>query len=185
METMQSNCRRRDERRMQIRKNNKDEYLQKRRGTPPRSEHRSSFSFATAPEISDIPLMIQSVKDNPSDTNIALNLHLMHEILRMDETSTVQYIVENKCLPFFASLLKRKDSQCFQYGAAWMLTAISLAGFGSDVVDTPDTMEDLLYLLHSPHIPVREQGARCLGVLANDRIQYRDKLHEMGLVQLL
>ena len=184
-EAMQDSRRRRDERRMQIRKDKKDAYLQSRRGSTPRAEQHGSFSFATAPEVADIPLMIQSVKENPSDTNIALNLHLMYEILRMDEPLTAKCIVENGCVPFISSLLKRNDSQCFQYSAAWMLTAISIAGFFRDVVDTVDAVDDLMALLSSPHRPLREQGARCLGVLANARIQYRDKLHEMGFVQLV
>ncbi|KAI2513388.1 importin subunit alpha-1b [Fragilaria crotonensis] len=175
--------RRSDAQRVRIRRNKKHAYLQTRRGRTPRAEQHSSFSFATAPEISDIPLIIQSVKDNPSDTNIALTLHLMNEIVRIDGSGTVRYIVENGCLPFLASLLKRNDSQYFQHCSAWMLTAISTAGFCRDVADTIDAMEALVTLLLSPHPQVREQGARCLGVLANDRIQYRDKLRSWVLLR--
>jgi hypothetical protein len=57
-----------------------------------------------------------------------------------------------------------------------MVTAISIAGFCRDVVNTTDTMEDLVTLLLSQHPQVREQGARWLGVPANDRIQYRDSV---------
>ena len=185
METITNSRRRSEAQRVRIRRNKKHEYLQKRRGRTPRAEQLGSFSFASAPEISDIPLIIQSVKGNPSDTNITLTLHLMNEILRMDGKFTVRYIVDYGCLPFLSSLLKRNDVQYFQHVSAWMLTKISSAGFCRDVVDTTDTMENLVTLLLSPHPQVREQGARCLGVLAHDRIQYRDMLHELGFVQLL
>jgi Importin beta binding domain len=185
MTQMAESHRRREARTIRIRKLKKEEYLHKRRGTTPRTEHHETVAFARFPQIIDISLVIKSMKDFPSDETVTLNLHLMQEILRMDESMTVKAIVDSGCLSFLASLLKRYDSFHFQHTATWILTEISIGGFCTDVFGTAGVLEDLVTLLQSPHAPVREQSGRCLGVLANDRIQFRDKLHEIGVVQHL
>lgn len=185
MEQLAESRRRREERTCRIRKVKKEGYHHKRRGITPCTEHRETLSFVTVPQISDISLVIMSMKECPCDKIVTLNLHFIQELLRMDTSTSIEAIVDNGCLSFFASLLKRDDSCHFQHTATWILTEISIGGFSRHVVDTKGVLQDLVTLLQSPHAPICNQAGHCLGVLANDRIQFRDKLLEIGVVEHL
>jgi importin subunit alpha-1 len=186
-ELAEESRRRREERTLRIRKIKKEEILHRRRGTTPspRSAQSGSFSFATAPEVNDIPIIFERMKENPVDENVTVNLQFMHEILSADEPMATKSIVSNGCLPFLVVLLGRTDSQYFQQETAWILTKVCAAGFCHDVFVNSVAVQNLVTLLRSPHAQVRAHAAHCLGVMANDRVEFRDALHDMGVVQLL
>mmetsp|Transcript_14014 Transcript_14014/g.23278 ORF Transcript_14014/g.23278 Transcript_14014/m.23278 type:complete len:213 (-) Transcript_14014:1749-2387(-) len=178
--------RRREEITLRIRKTKKDEALRKRRGSPSSLIEAEPVFFPLL-DVKDIRALINSTIEHPNDEEKLENtITLIRGTLSADADSASKYLVGSDCLSFVVALLQKDDSAFFQHEAAWMLTKICDSGYCDDVLTTTNSVLNLVALLQPQAPPsVREQVAHCLGIIAEDRVEYRDCLFDMGVVPLL
>jgi hypothetical protein len=182
---------RREEITLRIRKEKKDEALRKRRGSPldssTSSEDSSFFSSSTTLSDHQIAFMINDViKHTNDEEKLNSTLGFIRGSLTEDTVSTSKVLVDSGSLSLLVSLLQRSDSIFLQHEAAWVLLQICRSNFCDDVLMTTNSVLNLASLLQSPApSKLREQVALCLGIIAKDRVEYRDCVIELGVVQLL
>ena len=201
--------RRRGDTQLQIRKNKKEEGLQKRRALATSGTNSSlSNSFTnsiTEPNIysndatntnqtskkvytpSDIPQIISSLQ-KPNVTNDELHEAIMgfRKMLSVEKNPPVREVLDCGALPFFVQLLTKQDSSEIQFEAAWALTNVASTEYTSAVVHCGDAVPNLVALLsHQSCANVREQSAWCLGNIAGDSPEFRDYVLQCGALRPL
>lgn len=177
---------RREEITLRIRKTKKDAALQKRRASPVSAIEATSCFFPIL-DAKEIPLLVRAAVEHPNDDE---KLHAAVAFIRgslaEDAVATSKALIESQSLDFVVGLLQREDSLYFQKEAACIVTHICDSNYCDEVLTTTNSVLNLVTLLQSQAPPdIREEVARCLGIIARDRVEYRDCLFHMGVGQLL
>lgn len=177
--------RRRNEVTVELRKNKRDETLQKRRNVP--------FNYSTDEEEIDRTLMSVDLKelvmnaanaDNP-DVQLAA-VQQCRKLLSSDKNPPIDDLIATGILPILVQCLSRADNPTLQFETAWALTNIaSGTSTQTNKVVHAGAVPVFLQLLMSPHENVCEQAVWALGNIIGDGPVLRDFVIELGVVKPL
>ncbi|KAL5723916.1 hypothetical protein ACHQM5_007250 [Ranunculus cassubicifolius] len=174
--------RRREDTAIEIRKNKREENLQKKRrqGMPTQSSSTSSVHASS----NNLPSMVAGVW---SDDN-SLQLESTTEIRKLLSTEfpPIDQVIASGVVPKFVEFLCREDFSQLQFEAAWALTNIaSGTSENTRVVIEHGAVPIFVKLLNSSNDDIREQAVWALGNVAGDSPKYRDLVLSYGGMSLL
>jgi importin subunit alpha-6/7 len=177
--------RRRGETAVQLRKQQREEGLAKRRNVMVNNfvseENDTPVAMPTANEYTALLMKLQS-NDITLQTE---GLRGFRKLLSIEVNPPVQQCIDIGAVPYFVHFLQRNDCDILQFEAAWALTNIASTDRTSVVVEC-GAIPFLVQQLVSPSADVREQCAWCLGNVAGEGASFRDIiLGEGGLAPLL
>jgi hypothetical protein len=165
--------RRRNEVTVSIRKNKREEGLQKRRtvnDVAPISE--SSASGRAKFSVKDINSLKNGIFSNDMGVKVQ-SMQGIRKILSVDTDPPVTAVMKAGLLPAMVSALNCDESPDFQFEAAWALTNIASTAHTREIVKHGAIPPLIRLLFHSRH-DLREQCAWCLGNVAGDCVELRD-----------
>jgi importin subunit alpha-6/7 len=178
--------RRRGETAVQLRKQQREEGLAKRRNVMVNNfvsteENDAPVASPTANEYMALLVKLQS-----NDISLQTEgLRGFRKLLSIEVNPPVQQCIDIGAVPYFVHFLQRNDCDILQFEAAWALTNIASTDRTSVVVEC-GAIPFLVQQLVSPSADVREQCAWCLGNVAGEGAAFRDIiLGEGGLPPLL
>ncbi|XP_068621274.1 importin subunit alpha-3 [Battus philenor] len=174
--------RRRNEVTVELRKNKREETLQKRRNVP--------ISDSTDEEEVERPTNIEELVINAAKAdNAELQLSAVQQcrkLLSSDKNPPIDDLIDAGILPILVQCLSRADNPTLQFEAAWALTNIaSGTSAQTNKVVHAGAVPLFLQLLMSPHENVCEQAVWALGNIIGDGPMLRDLVVELGVVKPL
>lgn len=183
--TLQEMRRRRNEVTVELRKNKREETLQKRRNVPVSDFTDEDDTDKTLASTNLAQLVANAARvDDP-----ALQLSAVQaarKLLSSDKNPPIDDLIDNGILPILVHCLSRSDNPSLQFEAAWGLTNIaSGTSEQTNKVVQADAVPYFLQLLLSPHQNVCEQAVWALGNIIGDGPALRDYVIELGVVQPL
>ncbi|XP_019456017.1 PREDICTED: importin subunit alpha-2-like [Lupinus angustifolius] len=179
--------RRREDNLVEIRKNKREESLQKKR----REGFAAQQQFATPLNNADrkletLPAMVAAVWSD--DNNIQLETTTQfRKLLSIERSPPIEEVIQSGVVPRFVQFLGREDFHQLQFEAAWALTNIaSGTSENTKVVIDHGAVPIFVQLLSSHSDDVREQAVWALGNVAGDSPKCRDLVLGLGaLIPLL
>uniref|UniRef100_A0A7S4QXX2 Importin subunit alpha n=1 Tax=Ditylum brightwellii TaxID=49249 RepID=A0A7S4QXX2_9STRA len=196
--------RRRDDTRLTLRKNKREEGLAKRRamgaatvGAIPSNstEQLISAENDSTPvvgvsgkkvfTVADIPSLLPVLTNQASDNDSLLEaVKGFRRMLSVETNPPVKEVLDCGAMTYFIKLLERTDFEMIQFEAAWALTNIASTEHTATVAEA-GAIPSLVQLLRSPNADVREQSAWCLGNVAGDSTALRDFVLSAGAMEPL
>lgn len=177
--------RRRNEVTVELRKNKREETLQKRRNVPitdSTDEDDIEKSLTTTN-------LDQLVKDAAltEDPNVQLMaVQSARKLLSSDKNPPIDALITSGILPILIECLSYHHQPTLQFEAAWALTNIASGTSGqTNHVVAAGAVPLFLELLHSPHQNVCEQAVWALGNIIGDGPNLRDYVINLGVVKPL
>lgn len=177
--------RRRNEVTVELRKNKREETLQKRRNVP----------IADSTDDDDIDKSLattnleQLVANAANADNPAVQLTAVQaarKLLSSDRNPPIDALIASGILPILVRCLECHDNPSLQFEAAWALTNIaSGTSVQTNKVVHAGAVPLFLQLLHSQHQNVCEQAVWALGNIIGDGPCLRDYVIELGVVNPL
>ncbi|CAH8306438.1 unnamed protein product [Eruca vesicaria subsp. sativa] len=166
--------RRREDHMVEIRKNKREENLQKKR--------REGISAAQqtgelTENLADVFSGIWS-----EDNNLQLEKTiLLRKLLSLEQNPPIDDIIQSGVVPRVVAFLSRADFPELQFEAAWALTNIaSGTSENTNVIIESGAIPNFINLLSSANEQVREQAAWALGNVAGDSPKCRDLVLSFG-----
>ncbi|GJR29605.1 importin subunit alpha-2 [Tanacetum coccineum] len=185
--------RRREDNMVEIRKNKREENLQKKRrevvaGGANQFPLQTNFQSASANEkkLENLPAMVAGVWSN--DNNLQLEATTQfRKLLSIERSPPIEEVIQSGVVPRFVEFLVREDFPQLQFEAAWALTNIaSGTSEHTKAVIEHNAVPIFVKLLASPSDDVREQAVWALGNVAGDSPKCRDLVLGQGaLIPLL
>lgn len=180
--------RRRGETAIQLRKQQREEGLAKRRNVMVNNFVNSDESQEEVPSVAPTGSEYMSLLTKLQSSDITLQtegLRGFRKLLSIEVNPPVQQCIDIGAVPYFVHYLQRNDCDILQFEAAWALTNIASTDRTSVVVEC-GAIPYLVQQLMSSSADVREQCAWCLGNVAGEGASFRDIiLQEGGLAPLL
>lgn len=180
--------RNRNDTRLQLRKNKREEGLQKRRAmasaqttepAPVDSNLPNNISMTSSKEApkkfsrSDIPALTATIQNHEAtNEDILYAITGFRKMLSVERSPPVKEVIESNVLTKFVQLLTHADEK-IQFEATWALTNVASTEFTRTVVEY-GAVKYLVAMLLSANADVREQSAWCLGNIAGDAPDLRD-----------
>uniref|UniRef100_A0A383WFD2 Importin subunit alpha n=2 Tax=Tetradesmus obliquus TaxID=3088 RepID=A0A383WFD2_TETOB len=172
--------RKREDNIIELRKNKRDENLQKKRmvnAGPSYAMEDSSARTSLAlqnKQLDELPAKVQGLySQNPQDQYEATQW--FRKLLSIERNPPIEEVIKQNVIPQFVNFLKRAEMPQLQFEAAWALT--NVASGTSDhtkaVIDE-GAVPIFVQLLQSPSDDVREQAVWALGNIAGDSPNCRD-----------
>jgi HEAT repeat protein len=179
--------RRREDNMVEIRKNKREENLQKKRREGLVAQQLSSNSSNPMDnKLENLPVMVANIWSD--DRNAQLDAtSQFRKLLSIERSPPINEVVQSGVVPRFVEFLGRDDFPQLQFEAAWALTNIaSGTSENTKVVIDHGAIPIFVRLLSSPSDDVREQAVWALGNVAGDSPKCRDLVLAQGaLGQLL
>lgn len=170
---------------VELRKNKRDETLQKRRNVPI-SDSTDEDEIERALASTDLKELVMNAAnaENP-DVQLAA-VQQCRKLLSSDKNPPIDELIGTGVLPVLIQCLPRADNPTLQFEAAWALTNIA-SGTSSQTnrVVHAGAVPLFLQLLMSPHENVCEQAVWALGNIIGDGPVLRDFVIELGVVEPL
>ncbi|WCJ22282.1 Importin subunit alpha [Euphorbia peplus] len=184
--------RRREDNMVEIRKNKREENLQKKRREglqlqPQQQQLNSSFSNSGADKkLESLPAMVAGVWTEDGNMQLEATTQF-RKLLSIERSPPINEVVQSGVVPRFVEFLGRDDFPQLQFEAAWALTNIaSGTSENTKVVIDHGAVPIFVKLLSSQTDDVREQAVWALGNIAGDSPKCRDLVLGHGaLVPLL
>lgn len=189
--------RRREEESFQLRREKRDDVLNKRRSLAPATFKDDMVdddeSVAVRTDHSDYnqqaPVTKEMVDGLMQDDNLQLlidNAQKVRKILSKEPQPPIDEVIQSGVIPRFAELLERNDCAILQFEVAWVLTNVA-SGSSQQTKTIVDSgaAKTFIRLLDSPHPEVREQAVWALGNVAGDCAECRDYLLSSGIMRPL
>lgn len=177
--------RRRNEVTVELRKNKREETLQKRRNVPVMD---STDEDDIEKSLSSTNL-VQLVEQAGADDNPPLQLMAVQsarKLLSSDRNPPIDPLIASGILPILVRCLGKDNNPSLQFEAAWALTNIaSGTSVQTNKVVSAGAVPLFLTLLYSPHQNVCEQAVWALGNIIGDGPVLRDYVIELGVVEPL
>lgn len=189
--------RRRDDTRIQIRKNKREEGLQKRRAMAAATTVQPTVDLASnkiipstnaqAPKTynaDDIPRLLEMLqKPNATYDELLMGIQGFRKMLSIEKDPPVEAVLNCGVLPTFVNMLDADNSK-LKFEAAWSLTNVASTDYTRTVAEY-GAIPKLVQLLLSNDANVREQSAWCLGNVAGDSYDLRDTVLAAGALSPL
>ncbi|GAB2281734.1 hypothetical protein Dimus_016303 [Dionaea muscipula] len=177
--------RRREDNLVEIRKNRREESLQKKR----REGVQNALPFgapSSERKIESLPNMVAGVYSDDHNAQLEATAHF-RKLLSIENNPPIDEVIQLGIVPRLVELLGRDDLPLLQFEAAWALTNIaSGTSDNTKVVIEHGAVPIFVKLLSSPSDDVREQAVWALGNIAGDSPNCRDLVLSHGaLVPLL
>ncbi|KAK9756887.1 hypothetical protein RND81_01G127400 [Saponaria officinalis] len=180
--------RRREDNMVEIRKNRREENLQKKR----REGVLASLSFSAAQQTSafdkkveNLPQMVAGVYSDDPTAQLESTTHF-RKMLSIERNPPIEEVVKSGVVPRLVEFLGRDDYPQLQFEAAWALTNIA-SGTSENTRTVIDygAVPAFVKLLLSPCDDVREQAIWALGNIAGDSPKCRDLVLSHGALMPL
>ncbi|CAM8938599.1 unnamed protein product [Rhodiola kirilowii] len=184
--------RRREDNMVEIRKNKREDNLQKkRREGISQSQHLLPSAgpvdqFDINKKLESIPLMVKGVWSDDYDLQLEATTQF-RKLLSLERSPPIEEVVKVGVVPRFVEFLQRHDLPRLQFEAAWALTNVaSGTSEHTRAVIEYGAVPHFVQLLSSAADDVREQAVWALGNIAGDSPNCRDVVLGSGaLVPLL
>lgn len=176
--------RRRNEVTVELRKNKRDETLQKRRNVPITD---STDEEDNDKQLSKINMEELVMKAGSSDPAVQLQaVQSARKLLSSDRNPPIDPLIDSGILPILVHCLEQHNSPSLQFEAAWALTNIaSGTSAQTQAVVAAGAVPLFLHLLLSSQQNVCEQAVWALGNIIGDGPAPRDYVINLGVVQPL
>ncbi|XP_076665643.1 karyopherin alpha3 [Andrena cerasifolii] len=176
--------RRRNEVTVELRKNKREESLQKRRNVPITD---STDEDDVDKHLAKISLTELVVNAGSSDPNVQLEaVQSARRLLSSDRNPPIDPLIDSGILPVLVRCLQQHNSSSLQFEAAWALTNIaSGTSPQTQAVVNAGAVPHFLHLLLSSQQNVCEQAVWALGNIIGDGPTSRDYVINLGIVQPL
>ncbi|KAK6233252.1 hypothetical protein SCA6_003325 [Theobroma cacao] len=168
--------RRREDNMVEIRKNRREESLQKKRreGLQAQPMPASLHSSAVEKKLENLPAMVAGVWSEDSNLQLESTTQF-RKLLSIERSPPIEEVIQASVVPRFVEFLMREDFPQLQFEAAWALTNIaSGTSENTKVVIDHGAVPIFVKLLGSPSDDVREQAVWALGNVAGDSPRCRD-----------
>lgn len=177
--------RRRNEVTVELRKNKREETLQKRRNVPiVDSTDEEEIDRSLSATNLDQLVQEASIVDNPTIQLMAVQS--ARKLLSSDRNPPIDALISSGILPILVDCLNYHDKPTLQFEAAWALTNIaSGTSAQTNKVVQAGAVPLFLQLLLSPHQNVCEQAVWALGNIIGDGPYLRDYVIKLGVVKPL
>ncbi|CAA0815611.1 Importin subunit alpha-1 [Striga hermonthica] len=175
--------RRREDNMVEIRKNRREENLQKKR-----REGVQQFSVPVEAttgidnkvQLENLPSMVVSVWTDDPNSQLEATTQF-RKLLSIERSPPIQEVIQAGVVPRFVEFLMREEFPQLQFEAAWALTNIaSGTSEHTKVVIDHGAVPIFVKLLASPSDDVREQAVWALGNVAGDSPNCRDLVLGLG-----
>ncbi|KAJ8636347.1 hypothetical protein MRB53_010614 [Persea americana] len=180
--------RRREDNMVEIRKNRREESLQKKRreGMQAQQFPASIHQSAVEKKLESLPAMVAGVWSDDSALQLEATTQF-RKLLSIERSPPIEEVIASGVVPRFVEFLVREDFPQLQFEAAWALTNIaSGTSENTKVVIDHGAVPIFVKLLGSPSDDVREQAVWALGNVAGDSPRCRDLVLSHGaLIPLL
>ncbi|XAR52674.1 hypothetical protein NMG60_11020858 [Bertholletia excelsa] len=170
--------RRREDNMVEIRKNRREESLQKKRreGLQANQQFPAALQQGTAVEkkLEHLPAMVSGVWSNDGNLQLEATTQF-RKLLSIERSPPIEEVIQAGVVPRFVEFLMREDYPQLQFEAAWALTNIaSGTSEHTKVVIDHGAVPIFVKLLGSSNDDVREQAVWALGNVAGDSPKCRD-----------
>lgn len=167
---------------VEIRKNKREESLQKKRreGLQAQQLPAPVLSSTMEKKLESLPSMVAGVWSG--DNNLQLEATTQfRKLLSIERSPPIEEVIQSGVVPRFVEFLVREDFPQLQFEAAWALTNIaSGTSENTRVVIDHGAVPIFVKLLASPSDDVREQAVWALGNVAGDSPKCRDLVLSHG-----
>ncbi|XP_050218228.1 importin subunit alpha-2 [Mercurialis annua] len=178
--------RRREDNMVEIRKNKREESLQKKRreGLPAQAYANAASNISASSDmekkLESLPVMVAGVWSD--DKNLQLEATTQfRKLLSIERNPPIEEVIQAGVVPRLVEFLVREDYPQLQFEAAWALTNIaSGTSEHTRVVIDHGAVQIFVKLLSSPSDDVREQAVWALGNVAGDSPKCRDLVLSNG-----
>ncbi|QCD98427.1 importin subunit alpha-2 [Vigna unguiculata] len=174
--------RRREDTMVEIRKNRREESLQKKRREGLQSQQIPASAHSTAIEkkLEHLPAMVAGIWTNDNNMQFETTTQF-RKMLSIERSPPIEEVIQAGVVPRFVEFLMREDFPMLQFEAAWALTNIaSGTSENTKVVIDHGAVPIFVKLLGSPSDDVREQAVWALGNVAGDSPRCRDLVLSHG-----
>ncbi|OIT07584.1 PREDICTED: importin subunit alpha-2-like [Nicotiana attenuata] len=174
--------RRREDNMVEIRKNRREESLQKKRreGLQPDQLHNVPVQTASGEKLEMIPQLVAGVWGEDGNVQLEATSYF-RKMLSIERSPPIAEVIQAGVVPRFVQFLMRDDFPQLQFEAAWALTNIaSGTSEHTKVVIDSGAVPSFVKLLGSPSDDVREQAVWALGNVAGDSPKCRDLVLSCG-----
>jgi len=192
--------RRRDETKLQIRKNKKEDQLSKRRAAnsnPIGASSDTNSSIVTNGSDTDaqdekklstaeeLPALANTIRVSPpSATAFVEAVRGIRRMLSVEKNPPILAVIKAGVLPRIKESLLYTEDSTLQFEAAWALTNIASTQYTAEVVNV-GAIDPLVLCLRSADPNVREQAGWCIGNIAGDSTDFRDRVLQAGALEPL
>ncbi|KAI3945388.1 hypothetical protein MKW92_042545 [Papaver armeniacum] len=183
--------RRREDNMVEIRKNKREESLQKKRREGMQAQQFPTSAIQGAgtgveKKLESLPSMIAGVWSDERELQLEATTQF-RKLLSIERSPPIEEVIQSGVVPKFVEFLMREDYPQLQFEAAWALTNIaSGTSDNTRVVIESGAVPIFVKLLGSPSDDVREQAVWALGNVAGDSPKCRDLVLGQGaLIPLL
>ncbi|MED6211522.1 hypothetical protein PIB30_074509 [Stylosanthes scabra] len=174
--------RRREDTMVEIRKNRREESLQKKRreGLQPQQIPASAQSTVLEKRLELLPTMVAGVYSSDNSLQLEATTQF-RKLLSIERCPPIEEVIQAGVVSRFVEFLSRDDFPQLQFEAAWALTNIaSGTSENTKVVIDHGAVPIFVRLLASPSDDVREQAVWALGNVAGDSPRCRDLVLSHG-----
>ncbi|XP_047321576.1 importin subunit alpha-1-like [Impatiens glandulifera] len=182
--------RRREDDMVEIRKNRREENLQKKRRDFQASQQQFAATVenvgSTDSKLENLPSMLVSIYSNDSNLQLTATTQF-RKLLSIERNPPIDEVIQSGVVPRLIQFLTRDEFSQLQFEAAWALTNIaSGTSENTKVIVDSGSIPIFVKLLNSVSDDVREQAVWALGNVAGDSPKCRDiVLNEGALLPLL
>ncbi|CAH9073903.1 unnamed protein product [Cuscuta epithymum] len=177
--------RRREDTMVEIRKNRREESLQKKRREGLQANQQFDLPAHSEKKLDALPAMVAGVLSNEGNLQLESTTQF-RKLLSIERSPPIDEVIQAGVVPRLVQFLARDDFPQLQFEAAWALTNIaSGTSEHTRVVIDSGAVPIFVRLLSSSSDDVREQAVWALGNVAGDSPKCRDLVLSLGALNPL